>query len=432
MARSKTARSQEGPSPDTTTRASDRPVVAVPRRWLIALPALVILPWLVAGLAFALSGGEPVAAPVPRQSAPSSAADRGPWGRLTVTPIVVSPPIEYVSTDLGRVDKPQWRLPGVSGETMSAFLTASGLAREDVDRIRQSARPDPAIGGLVAAPDADLLRRLEPGVRARLYVQLGRTPYNYDQAHSYRFQGTSPDDWLAGAPISDRTRALVAPLIYQNEGFLHFADLDLIRPGLDDEELLKLLKTLHRQATVLAKLSIEDLSEVAALVEYWGRGGRRTDIRPLLESIADGGPDRSIDIVHLLPAFARDHLYRYPRITAADLERPVIANCLWTSLNFFSAEPDDRFLDVPHALETLRTQYYIIEQGYQLGDVIAFLDREGDIFHAAVYIADDLVFSKNGTSPMSPWTIMSIDQVEAYYDTRADEPQLLVHRRKDL
>jgi hypothetical protein len=101
-------------------------------------------------------------------------------------------------------------------------------------------------------------------------------------------------------------------------------------------------------------------------------------------------------------------------------------------LNFFRPQPDDRFLDVPYALDTLRRDYYVIEQNYQLGDIVAFLDREGDIFHAAVYLAGNLVFSKNGTSPLAPWTIMSIDQVEGYYDTRAEEPQRIFHRRKDL
>jgi hypothetical protein len=409
-------------------------MMAVPRRWLIAVPVLLIVPWIVAATAWTFRSAS---APVP--PAPASTTDRpstktasGPWGKLTVTPLVISPPLEYVSTDLGPVEAPVWRLPATDAEALTRFLNASGLARDDVERIIATARPDPSIQGLVVAPDPDLVRRLDAPVRARLYVTLGRTPLNANHGHSFRFLGASPEAWFRGSLISDQTRQLVMPLIYQNEGFLHFADLDLIRPRLDQEELRKLLKTLHRHSTKIVKLSVDDPSEVGTLVEYWGRGGRRTDIRPLLESIVNGGPDRSIDIVHLLPAFARDHLYRYPKLTGADLSRSVIANCLWTSLNFFSSRADDGLLDVPHALKTLKTEYYIIEHGFQLGDVIAFLDREGDIFHAAVYLADGLVFSKNGTSPMAPWTIMSIDEVSGYYDTRVGEPQLVFHRRKDL
>lgn len=406
-------------------------MIAVPRPWLIALLLLVMTPWIVIGVMFA-SRSDATASANDEDAAPSTTTASGPWGRLTMSPLVVSPPIEYVSTQFDPVEPPVWRLPHVTVDELTAFLAATGMARPDIDSIRATARPDAAIKGVVASPDPGLLRRLDPAMRSRIYVTLGRTTQNPAHAHSYRFLGRSAEDWLGGSSIASRTRALVEPLIYANDGFLHFADLDLIRSELDPEELLRLVKVLNRHATMAISLSIDDVAQVAAVAEYWGRGGRRTDVRPLLESIASRGPGGSIDIVHLLPAFGRDHLYRYPRITAADLDRPVIANCLWTALNFFSQEPDDRFLDVPHALDTLRRDYYIIEQNFQLGDIIAFVDREGDIFHAAVYLAGNLVFSKNGTSPLAPWTIMSIDQVEGFYDTRAEEPQRIVHRRKDL
>jgi hypothetical protein len=183
---------------------------------------------------------------------------------------------------------------------------------------------------------------------------------------------------------------------------------------------------------VLVRLSVADPGEVEALADYWGRGGRRIDLRPLLESVAGAGPDASIDIVHLLPTFARHHLYRYPKVSTADYDKPLLANCLWTALNFFRNVPEDRFLDVNVALETLKREYYVVEHGYQLGDIIGFVDDEGDLFHVAVYLADDLVFTKNGTSPMAPWTIVSTDYLKGYYHRRADDMRLIYHRRNDL
>jgi hypothetical protein len=167
-------------------------------------------------------------------------------------------------------------------------------------------------------------------------------------------------------------------------------------------------------------------------VEYWGRGGRRTEIRPLLESAAGGGADRFIDVVHLLPPFAQNHLYCYPKLSAGDLDRPAVVNCLWTSLNFFNPKPDDRFLDTAVALKALKEDYFIVESDFELGDIVAFLDEEGNIFHAAVYIAGDLVFSKNGISAMAPWTLSSLDDVKGYYRWRSENPRLIVHRRKDF
>ena len=103
-----------------------------------------------------------------------------------------------------------------------------------------------------------------------------------------------------------------------------------------------------------------------------------------------------------------------------------------SSLNFFSLEPDDRYLDVNNAIAALRTGYHIVESNYQLGDIIAFLDNEGDMFHVVVYIADDLVFTKNGTSPVSPWTLMPLQRVKDYYRTHTENPRLIYHRRNDF
>ena len=35
--------------------------------------------------------------------------------------------------------------------------------------------------------------------------------------------------------------------------------------------------------------------------------------------------------------------------------------------------------------------------------------------HSCVYIADDVVFTKKGTSEMQPWLLMALEQVEAAY-----------------
>ena len=309
---------------------------------------------------------------------------------------------------------------------------STGLPQDQAARIRSTARLHPGIRGLVVTPDPEIVRKLPPDVRSRLYVQLAKSTLNFDQASSFRFLGSSPEDWLGGTMISRETRQLTEQLIYRDGDFLNFADVEIVRASIRDEaELRRLAKALLRQSTLLVRLSVDDPSSVDSLADYWGRGGRRIDLRPLLESIV-GAADHSIDLVHLLPTLARQHLYRYPKISTGDLNKPLLANCLWTSLNFFSTTPDDRFLDVTVALDTLRRDYYVVEDGFQLGDIIGFVDDEGDLFHAAVYIAADLVYTKNGTSPMAPWTIVSLDYLKGYYKRHADDLRLIYHRRNDL
>jgi hypothetical protein len=281
-------------------------------------------------------------------------------------------------------------------------------------------------------PDAALVRALPTAVRAELYPLLAQSPLNGRQLDAFRFESPSPDTWFARSVATPESVALVKPLIYSVGGFQYFADIDLVRAAIPDEgEFQRLVKTLFRHSTLVVKVGISDPTEVDAVTEYWGRGGRRTDIRPLLESVSNGmNGERMIDVVHLLPTFARMHLYRYPRVTIEDLERPALVNCLWTALNFFNSEIDNRYLDYNYAFDRLSRDYYIVHDGLQLGDIVAIADGEGAIFHVAVYLADGLVFGKNGTSVLAPWTIMPLDSLKGFYIERADDWHLSYYRRK--
>lgn len=420
----------------TSDLAANRAGVVVPRRWLFAIPAIVIVPWLVAGFIYlrAPAGADEGAEAQPSAGAESHGA-HGPWGKLTRTPIVVSPPLEFVSPAWGRdIGTDQWFFPGVAAQQdIDSFLAAVGIAPEHRQRLLGAASPEPKIRGFVITPDAEVVRALSPEVRAKLYLQLGKTSLNFDQANSFRFYATSPGDWLNGSLISDETRRELESLLYRDGPYLHFADPELVLARVTEPaERQRIAKVLARQSTLIVTLTIDDPGEVLGLSEYWGRGGRRTDVRPLLESLASASQPDSLDIVHLLPGFARDRLYRYPRPSSSDFDKPLLANCLWTSLNFFAGEPDDKYLDVHTSLETLRREYTIIQSDYQLGDILGMVDEEGNLFHAAVYIADDLVFTKNGTSPIAPWTIMPIQHLRDYYRLQSEDPRVIYHRRNDM
>ena len=422
----------ETPKAPDAGRGRRAATVSVPRAWLTAITILLVVPWLALSAWFAwrddLSAGSdaPAEDPTPRSSTSS-----GPWGRLLLTPIVISPPLEYVSTDWGPPGPPVWYFPYMTADQAHAALVHAGLLDAAASRIRSTARPEPRIAGVAVQPPAEVIDGLPPDVRGRVYGQLAANRANYAQQHPFRFEGPT-DAWFSGSLMSPASRQAVEPLLYADGSFTFFADLARLRDRItDEEELRRVLKTLYRQPTVVMRLPVP-ADGVEELAEYWGRGGRRTDLRPLLESVAGQDEQHAIDVTHLLPAFARNHLYRYPRISAADLTRPIIANCLWTALNFFSETPDDRFLDVPYALERLRTDYHIIQQGLRLGDIVVLVDAEGDLFHAAVYIAGDLVFTKNGTTPMAPWTLMSIRSLEGYYRQLAPNPRAIYHRRNGL
>jgi len=89
-------------------------LVAVPRAWLVALTILLVLPWLVVAAlywrAVPATGGRPAPEPTRTAAAPGRVtAAPGPWGTLALTPIIISPPLELVSTDWGVFSDSRWR-----------------------------------------------------------------------------------------------------------------------------------------------------------------------------------------------------------------------------------------------------------------------------------------------------------------------------------
>jgi hypothetical protein len=50
----------------------------------------------------------------------------------------------------------------------------------------------------------------------------------------------------------------------------------------------------------------------------------------------------------------------------------------------------------------------------------------------ATYIADDLVFTKNGYSSRVAWSILPIDRIRGHFPAYADDWHVTYYRRKDL
>ena len=44
-------------------------------------------------------------------------------------------------------------------------------------------------------------------------------------------------------------------------------------------------------------------------------------------------------------------------------------------------------------------------------------DPNGDVIHSCVYIADNIVFTKNGSASSSPWILMDLEDVIAFYSS---------------
>ena len=133
-------------------------LVAIPRLWLTALVVLFVAPWVVVAVFY--RGGRPQADAVSARSVPAAAAHAadaagnvGPWGRLEVTPITISPPAEYIPRTWGPVAAPEWHFPGMTADAVAGFLASAGVSPDDIQRLRATARPEPLNRGVVVRPD---------------------------------------------------------------------------------------------------------------------------------------------------------------------------------------------------------------------------------------------------------------------------------------
>jgi hypothetical protein len=128
------------------------------------------------------------------------------------------------------------------------------------------------------------------------------------------------------------------------------------------------------------------------------------DLRPLFESqerLPGGG---SVSILYLLPPLAREKLFTSPLPPVPGQER--LPDCHWTALNFFNSNPDPRMSDNDYAARQISENYYQVASPGIAGDLVLLLDDANRVIHSSVYIAGDVVFTKNGINYAQPWVLM--------------------------
>jgi hypothetical protein len=350
------------------------------------------------------------------------------WGELVVHNIEVERPEEYINLGLATNQYAEWFFEGLNTQNLNSFLLSSGLAAEQVARLLDTNRCHVKPDGVVLHPDDQLIMAMKPASRRKVYNVLASSSANHFQYFPFCFRGNTFSNWFELSGLKKSTMDTVESMLYQRGNAVCFSDVEAVLRALaSDDERTQLIKTLSRQNAVLLELHITPNTDVDRLLGYWGKGIRLKDIRPLLESLKRLPEGTTLDIVHVMPAFARRRLYTYP-VPPTSPNEPQI-DCHWTTMNFFSENPDDRFTDSNFLLNHLKTEFYQISKASSYGDVVFLINQKGTAIHSAIFLADDIVFTKNGNTHMQPWTLMRLDDLLATYPS--DVPlQLVVYRNR--
>jgi hypothetical protein len=351
-----------------------------------------------------------------------------PCGLIEALEIPLPYPDGIVPDGSERLQSPKWAFPSFSTERLAHFLGSCDL-RPAQRRILLNAKYcNVTSNGCLITPPATLIWSLNSRARQQIYSALGTNQNNYAQRFPLRFSPNGFEKRLAESGLNERELGIIRRLTYTNSGTVCFSDLEAVQNVLASDRFDELLEAFYEIPAFTLRLRVTPDSDIAALVKYWGKGGREKLIRPLLKGLARVPGGAAINVGYLLPPFPRLRLYTFPD-SWNDPTAPR-QDCLFTALNFFNTTPDTNFLNAAYCKIILDEQYESVAEDPVYGDLIVLLDSNGQSIHTAVYIADDFVFTKNGVNHAQPWVLMRMADMTAIYFGPANSGRILILRRK--
>jgi hypothetical protein len=351
-----------------------------------------------------------------------------PWGEFTTADIQLEQPEEYLAYELQNVKAPVWVFEKQSPDEARNVLTTCGVPAKQIERALSPTMSSSISGNTVVRPDDELVLSLAPEARTKLYRELAHGDANHYMKFPFIYPGKSYETCFDDGVMPETVAPLVKKLLYARGEAMCFSDFEIVMRHLTTEtDKLKLLRALSRQSAVLVRLRVRPETDVDKVIGYWNRGADVKSVRPLLESMTRIPDGSTLSLLYLLPQFARQRLYTFPAPSNAG--DPVM-DCHWSTMNFFNATPDNHFTVPSYTVSFLKTNCYPIAKPTAYGDIVLFLDENGNAIHSAIYLADDIVFTKNGNNFAQPWMLMRLKDLTARYEL--DSPsKLLIYRQKN-
>jgi len=387
------------------------------KRWLIPVICIAVLLIIMTGL---------------RVRGQTSAAGRKqPWGKVHVRPMVIVPPIEYFSELYDVPSRNPWFFPDWPTNQVTDFIAGlSELSPEQRSTLSGLIEPMPKINGSVLMPSDNDIMALSAEARARIYNILALYKINQNQDCARRFPATSMREWMRGVKMSPKTRRIMDTLAYRNGDIMFFSDIPLLLANIEDpQERFDVYKALNRVATFGMDVVLPRDGNLDELIRFWGGEQRTSEVASLLQGRKEEGR-MSVDVIYLMPGFVRHHLYRFPM---PDWDGDAIRDCHWTAFNFFNW-PDSLVNMESSMQQVIKNGYFTIpEEKRQMGDIILYLYERGkrtEMMHSAVYVCEDIVFTKNGSIWSSPWIFMREQQVADYYPTVLPLKKVYLRKKK--
>ncbi len=356
---------------------------------------------------------------------------RGPWGILECYDFYLEAPENLTSQFRLPSSVTRWSFPRQQLSSLPELLAQAGLDEAFIKQLVEPARIVTQGETIHLFPAPDRLEAMSPETRTTVYALLAGHPANEYHQYPVYFLTDSVDAWAEDSGLPMHIVDTLSAYSYYRGGTLAFSDAPaLMRACTSDAEARLVARKLTRIRTVFARIRLEATTEIPGILNYWttGLGLRRKELEPLLMAATRTRGVGEMDIVHLLPPLARKLHYTYP---GSDLmAQGQLPDCHWSTLNFFNSTPENHFLDQRLATTAILENFDRVEPPYRFGDVLMFV-AEGEIArHSCNYVADDLVYTKNGSSLMQPFMLMHLGDLEKLYDVDSGKTRVVAFRHK--
>lgn len=350
----------------------------------------------------------------------------GPWGELYSTPITISAPEELLPVQAIEAAGVHWFFKGLDRRQLERFLNSAGVESSLAATLVASSREVPGTEIIEMQPSSQAVIAIPDAARKKIYQRLARTPEN-QFAFTYLHKDTVADRIREDA-LSEKTISLFRKLSVEHEGYLVFGGMAaLLAETPDLQEKIRFLKSLTRQHTMLLRLKVTKGTDVAALTKYWGKGPYAPQVRSILDALHEVPGGTFCSLLTILPPLPTAQAYNYP-ITLNQHSGSVLLNfdCHWTSLSFFHDSATTHPDDPAYLGKEIAENYALIADSPRFGDVLIMTLPGGEVIHSAVFIADDIFFTKNGSTAIYPWMFARLPDLLKQYSFRAPDGQQLV------
>lgn len=399
------------------------------RRWsLVAVPVVLIVA--LAAFFLGIEWGEKKEA-AKSEATPSSpgktagnaiALKPGPWGEMECVPMTIAPPEELLPVRALEDEGTRWFFDRFTPGSLAEILRTSGVPDEIKSVMMQPDRMSESEDGVEVRPGIRVLKELPMPAREKLYRLLASGHGN--RSGITFLHASDVDERFRASGVADATVAEFKRWCCVRGDYLAFSGIGEMLSTLPDYEAkVRFMKALSQQKTLLLRLHVTPESDVEALADYWGKAIWAMDVKELLTSVAAVPGGTWLDAVELLPPLPTAQLHSFPKQEL--VSDGVRRDCHWTAYNFFRDPPDPNFGKSAFVRQMIQENYAPVTGDPRYGDIVMFTLPDDSIIHSAVFLADDVVYTKNGDTPIHPWMLSRISDLIAQYSFMVEPGQQL-------